>query len=182
MDQEAIQALAQEIARHLPIYSWQALAIHMVLTIFAFCCGMIFADRIRARVTKQSSDASELIHETSSAGTDFDEGWREREWANLRRTKLEVLDRMHDCENFVGQTAASERDPLSELHVITILYFPELKIEVERFLDLCRARRSEASKDEGVAGAIETAGFRSARDQLSAAAQHLTIRIMGVAA
>jgi hypothetical protein len=156
----------------------------MVLTIFAFCGGMIFADRIRARVTKQSSDAPKPIHETSAAGTAFDEGWREREWANLRRTKLEVLvDRMHDCENFVGETAAaSERDPLSELHVITILYFPELKNEVDRFLDLCRAHRSEASKDEGVASTIETAGFRSARDQLSAAAQHLTIRIMGVAA
>ena len=43
---------------------------------------------------------------------------------------------MHDCERFVAEIAISsagpqEWDPISELEVITTLYFPELKIVIQ---------------------------------------------------
>jgi hypothetical protein len=154
-----------------------------VLVLLAFCGGMIFADSIRARAIKRSTDAPRQRRETMPVGTALDEGWREREWANLRRTKLEVLiGSVNDCERFVDHGAAGgadQRDPLSELHVITTLYFPELKAEVDLFLERCRGRRS--SLLEGVASETDTAAFKSARDQLNLAARKLTTRIMGVA-
>jgi hypothetical protein len=185
MDQDTIQILAQEIAQRLQIYSWQALVVHAVLVLLAFCGGMIFADSIRARAIKRGTDAPSQRRETMPVGPPLAEGWREREWANLRRTKLEVLiGSVNDCERFADQGAAGgadQRDPLSELHVITTLYFPELKAEVDRFLERCRGRRSSASLLEGVASETDTAAFKSARDQLNVAARKLTTRIMGVA-
>src|SRR3981081_1640552 len=106
---------------------------------------------------------------------------------NLRRVKLEVLlAKVHDCEHFAEQIAISstgeqERDPLSELEVITTLYFPELKFEVDGYLDQCRTRRTEAlATPKNVTEQTDRTDFKSARDQLSAAAQSLTTQIMGV--
>ena len=84
---------------------------------------------------------------------------------------------MHDCEHFVEKNAtnaaaAQERDPLSELEVITTLYFPELKSEVDGYLDRCRARQTEAlTNTESVTSKLVLEEFKSARDKLSAAAQ-----------
>ena len=184
MDQDTIQTLAQEIARQLPTWSWQVVLFQMVLTILAFGAGIVFAQ-------KRSQSAAREIGSTDSSRTKPaervvpDEGWREREWANLRRIKLEVLvNRMHDCERFGEQTVGSEvneRDPLGELQVITTLYFPELKAEVDRYLERCRAWRSGAPRTTGIRE-FGSADVEAARDQLSAAAQSLTTRIMGVAA
>jgi hypothetical protein len=63
------------------------------------------------------------------------------------------VNRMHDCERFEGPTVGNEvsdRDPLAELQVITTLYFPELKAEVDRYLERCRAWRSGAPRTTGI--------------------------------
>jgi hypothetical protein len=74
-----------------------------------------------------------------------------------------------------------ERDPLSELEVITTLYFPELKSEVDGYLDRCRARKTEAlTITESVTSKMVLEDLKSAREKLSAATQSLTTQIMGV--
>jgi hypothetical protein len=184
MDQDTIQTLAQEIARQLPTWSWQAVLFQMVLTILAFGAGIVFAQR-RSQSTAREIDSPESLRAKTAEGAVLDKGWREREWANLRRIKLEVLvNRMHDCGRFGEPTVGSEvneRDPLAELQVITTLYFPELKGEVDRYLESCRAWRSGAPRTTGT-GELGSADVEAARNQLSAAAQSLTTRIMGVAA
>jgi hypothetical protein len=187
MDQDTIQEIANEIAAHLPNYSWQLLFVQVVLTVLAFGAGILFGEHFRMiRATKTTVDAPEGPQIHSTAPT-LEEDWREREWANLRRMKLEVLvAKVHDCEHFVEKTAISpagpqERDPLSELEVITTLYFPELKVEVDTYLDQCRARRTETQNGTAkVTGDTDQGVFRSARNKLSAAAQSLTTQIMGV--
>jgi hypothetical protein len=183
MDQDTIQVLAQQIAQQLPTWSWQALVVQMVLTVVAFGAGIVFAQH-RSQNATRKADGLDSSHAKTADSVALEEGWREREWAKLRRAKLEVLvNRMHDCERFVEPTAGSDvgdRDPLAELQVITTLYFPELKAEVDRYLERCRARRSGASKTD-IEG-FGLADLEAARDQLSAAAQSLTTRIMGVAA
>ena len=182
MDQDTIQTLAQEIARQLPTWSWQALVFQMVLTILAFGAGIVFAQK-RSQSAAPKIDSPDSLRAKTAEGAVLDEGWREREWAKLRRIKLEVLvNRVHHCERFGEQTAGSEvneRDPLAELQVITTMYFPELKAEVDRYLERCRAWRSAATTGSREFG---SADVEAARDQLSAAAQSLTTRIMGVAA
>jgi hypothetical protein len=130
------------------------------------------------------------------------EDWRTREWATLRRTKLEkLLIRVHDCEHFADQLRNTtlkehleQRDPLSELEVITTLYFPELKAQVDAYLGQCRAKRidifavpSEIGKLDAPLTTTHQVGpgtarteFEAARDRLSAAARKLTTQIMGV--
>ena len=80
--------------------------------------------------------------------------WARREWANLRRTKLEaLLDKMHDCEVYrdrlrhktfyIGISTDpefSERDPVSELSAIAELYFPELLGDAYEFISACRSQ------------------------------------------
>jgi hypothetical protein len=186
MDQDTIQKIAREIAEHLPNYSWQLLFVQTMLTMLAFGAGILFGQYFRMRTTKTEVEGPDQLG-NNAAGTMLGENWREREWANLRRIKLEVLlNKMHDCEHFVEEIAISsvdapERDPLSELEVITTLYFPELKTEVDGYLDQCRARRTEAlTTTENVTTKMVHEDFKSARDQLSAAAQSLTTQIMGV--
>jgi hypothetical protein len=69
--------------------------------------------------------------------------WAAREWRNLRRTKLEeVLTKMHDCEEFADRHRHSsidgkpsvERNPAGEMETLGVLYFPELKSELDLYL------------------------------------------------
>jgi hypothetical protein len=201
MDQDTIQTIAHELAQRLassapsfwPI-PWQLLLLQTVLVIVAFAAGAIFAERLRMRADPRRDDRSgrsddDVARELGRPldGELGEDDWRTREWANLRRVKLEVLlSKMHDCEHFLAESGKSartqERDPLSELDVITTLYFPELKSEVDGYLDQCRARRSAASAAAGATRELHAVDLKSAREQLSAAAQSLTTRIMGLAA
>jgi len=180
MDQDTIQKIAQEIAPHLSNYSWQLLTVQVVLTVLAFASGVLFGEYHGTRASKTPVDGPSQFRDDTAERTLEQENWRKREWANLRRTKLEgLLNKMHDCEHYVSQNAAwqatrwAERDPLSELEVITTLYFPELKVEVDGFLRQCRAQ-SQVGID------TNRADFKTARDRLGASAQILTSEIMGI--
>ena len=214
MDQDTIQQIAHEVVKHLPSYSWQLLAVQVVLTLLAFGGGTLFGEylKTKGKILASKSDfdglqdqlrgTSKLV-ETVKAEIG-QEDWRTREWANLRRIKLEaLLNKMYECEHYLDQlrnrafeaAPLEERDPLPGLEVITTLYFPELKIEVDAYLDKCRARRaiiiealSEIKKLDAPLPPIEEFGpdlnckeFEAVRDRLSAAARNLTIQIMGVA-
>jgi hypothetical protein len=97
MDQDTILKMAQEIAEHLPNYSWQLLVVQTVLTVFAFGAGILFGEYFRTRATKTDVDGPGRFQDT--AGATLGDDCRKREWANLRRVKLEVLlNKMHDCE------------------------------------------------------------------------------------
>jgi hypothetical protein len=184
MDQDAIQTLAQQIAQQLPIWSWQTLVVQTLVTVLAFAAGIVFAQH-RSQNASRKVEAVDSLRANTFEGAVLDENRREREWAKLRRAKLETLViRMGDCERVVEPAAnnnVSERDPVAELQVITTLYFPELKAEVDRYLERCLARRSGTPSATEIAE-FDLADLKVARDQLSAAAQSLTTRIMGVAA
>jgi hypothetical protein len=180
MDQDTIQKIAQETAYHLSHYSWQLLAVQSVLTVVAFASGVWFGEYRKTRVsTAKREDPRPLKSETVEEPLGL-ENWRKREWAQLRRTKLELLlSKVHDCEHYVGRSTASqatraqERDPMSELEIIKTLYFPELKVEVDDFLRRCCG-------ESKVAIDTTTTEFKTARDRLDAAARTLTSEIMGV--
>jgi hypothetical protein len=74
--------------------------------------------------------------------------WAQREWSNLRRTKLETLmEKMHECEVYLsrkqhsalaGELLQPELSPISKADELAALYLPELKNEVDSFTLVCR--------------------------------------------
>jgi hypothetical protein len=164
LDEVAIQKIAAEVVRHLPSYPWVLLAVQLVLTLAAAGIGSFLGEYLRTRgknlATKADFDSlqnqlranTELV-ETIKAEVGQKE-WARREWANLRRTKLEaLLDKMHDCEVhrdrlrhktfYIGISTdpePSERDPVSELSTIAELYFPELLGDAYEFISACRSQ------------------------------------------
>lgn len=208
MDQDTIQKIALEIVRQLPNYSWQFVAVQAMLTLLAFAGGAFVGAHLRTRTTRAEFDGSQDQFRSNAKLVDTlkaeigIENWRKREWANLRRIKLEaLLGKMHDCEPYLEQlrqkaskSTQVERDPLSELEVITTLYFPELKVEVDDYLGRCRAQkimisevRGETSELDALSRPIEDVGadmngaeFEAVRDRLNVAARNLTAQIMGV--
>jgi hypothetical protein len=214
MDQDTIQKVAQEIAGHLANYTWQLLVVQAALTLLAFGFGALFGERLKTKVKNHASKAdfdrpqdqlrgsAELV-EAMKADIGR-EDWRTREWSNLRRIKLEaLLNKMHDCEHYLDQLrngafeaeVLEERDPLSGLAVIATLYFPELKNDVDAYLDKCRARKitilkilseikvsaAPSPSNEEFGADMNATEFEAVRDRLSAATRNLTIQIMGVA-
>jgi len=196
MDQDTIQKIAQEVGKHPPDYLWQLLAAQVMLTLFAFGGGALVGAYLRKNfATKPDLDDQQdqlpgdtKMVETVKSEIDH-ENWRKREWANLRRIKLEaLLSKVHDCDHYFDQlpdttfeSALLEgRDPLSELEVIATLYFPELKADVDQYLDLCRVRKAEGLARTAMAE-VKRADFETVREKLSTAARNLTTEIMGVA-
>jgi len=185
MDQETIQRIAQEISEQVAGHSWRLLSIQALLTALVFAAGVLFSEWLRKRRVNPSVEQPRQLQDDAPDKAIGDENWREREWANLRRVKLEVLlAKMHDCEKFVDQGAShaervGERDSLSELNVITTLYFPELKADVDHYLDQCSARKTEGAPRIATAE-LKRTDFETTRDKISSAARTLTEKIMGV--
>src|SRR5579864_5157172 len=105
MDQDTIQKIAQEVAKQLPSYSWQLLAVQVMFMIFAFGGGFFFGVYLETRgknsAIKDDVDVQPQLRSNMVETEIRHEDWRIREWANLRRVKLEVLlAKMHDCEKF----------------------------------------------------------------------------------
>ena len=89
---------------------------------------------------KQQEETAKAVEDIKSEISQRD--WARREWANLRRIKLEaLLEKMHGCQTYLDQydaysrdhtlkAAAPEHDPMGELQTIAELYRPELRDEV----------------------------------------------------
>jgi hypothetical protein len=152
MDQETIQKIAIEIARHLPSYAWMPLLVAAVIMAIAGAVGAFLGEYFKTRgrnlaiqadldsIKAQLSATTEVVETIKSEVGQKD--WARRELTNLRRTKLEaLLVAMHDCEAHLDRhrNAAlegkllQERDPASELRTIGSLYLPELSREVSDF-------------------------------------------------
>jgi hypothetical protein len=162
MDPATIQQIAAEIARHLPSYAWMQLLVAMLLMAIAGAVGAFFGEYLKTRaknlatkadlesIKAQLSDTTQVVEAIKSEVGQRD--WAQREWTNLRRTKLEaLLDKMHDCDVYLerqrdntfdaalsGKLPDIMRDPVSELTQIAELYFPELLAETRAFTIACR--------------------------------------------
>jgi hypothetical protein len=219
MDEATIQKIATEVARHLPSYAWVLLLVQVVILAAAAAVGAFFGEYFKTRgknlATKADFDslqnqlrANTRLVETIKAEVG-QKDWAQREWTNLRRTKLEaLLEKMHDCETYLDQHTNrflegksiddQQRDHLNELSAIGALYFPELQEEVSRFyltgktqivagLQLSQALGSAGDNLAARQNAINNfqqkfshVELAEARSALTDAARRLLVSIMGV--
>lgn len=153
MDQDTIQKIAAEIVRHLPTYWWTLLIIQVILTLLAAGLGAFFGEYLKTRGKNLATRADlQSLKDQLRANTELVEtiraevahkDWSKREWANLRRIKLEeLLTKALDCREFLDrlQTASFEgrvtdyRNPIYDAETIADLYFPELAAQVNDLL------------------------------------------------
>jgi hypothetical protein len=153
MDHETIQKIAEEIALHLPSYSWTLVAIQIALTLAAAGIGAFLGEYLKTRAKNLATKADfdelkvQLSINTSLVETIKSEvgqrDWIKREWTNLRRIKLEeLLNKHHDCEAHLDTLRNKalegvnyeERNPAREMETIGALYFPEIAKELGEYL------------------------------------------------
>jgi hypothetical protein len=255
MDHETIQAIATEVAKQLPSYSWTTLAMQIVLTGAAAAAAAYWGaylkktgehlatkvhfeeilrqlgertnlvETIKAEVAKSQLEANTKLIETIKAEVALRQleastkivetvrselaqrDWAAREWANLRRVKIEeLLGKVNECREYLAEhMLAAEQgqelpkgDPINDLETIARLYLPELKDETKVFLEMHRllvhegrklqiflARGGEEAKkrkSEFAGKAARTDVFQSPRasEKLTEGARELLEKIMGV--
>jgi hypothetical protein len=156
MDNNSIQRIVGAVAAHLRTFPWSLALAQALLVIIAAGVGAFFGEYFRRRgrnlATKMDFDS---LTQRLQANTELVEGikievsqrdWVKREWANLRRLKLETLiEKLHECEAFIDRllhnAIAGELTPegnagCSQLSTLQELYFPELGTEVRTYLAL----------------------------------------------
>lgn len=164
MDQDPILKIAAEVAKQLFAAPWKLIAIQAVIMLLAAAVGAFLGEHLRTRgkslatkadvasVLRQLITNTRVVEAIKSEVSQKD--WSRREWANLRRAKLEELLKVaHECEDFRKLYRANcmegvhtrERDPDCELETIAALYFPELKAEVDAYLNAHRTVISDAN-------------------------------------
>jgi ABC-type phosphate/phosphonate transport system permease subunit len=111
MDSDTVQKIAIEVAKHLPTLAWAALVIQVVLTVAAAAAGAIFGEYFGTRGKNHATKADfESLKDQLRANTELVEtiksevsqrDWAKREWANLRRLKLEqLLEQVDDRDHY----------------------------------------------------------------------------------
>ena len=165
MDQDTIQKIATEVAKHFPPYPWWAnLIVQMLLMLLAGGLGAFLSEYLKTRgknfATKTDFDTllaqlranTELVETIKAEVGQRD--WAKREWANLRRTKLELLfQKLDDCLAYldaIGSKAIAgavygERDPSNEAATIVALYFPTLTTDYMKFSQIFLSLKNNAS-------------------------------------
>jgi hypothetical protein len=182
MDHQMIQAIATEVAKHLPTYSWTMLAIQVVVMLLAAGVGAFFGEYLKTRgkhlatradfadLQRQLEANTKLVAEVRSEVAQKE--WTAREWANLRRLKIEaLLEKMNECRAYVERYQHSalegkllrERDPITDLETIAELYLPELNVATKAFSDVLRDQVFEAGK---LAAKLANISAESERSQL----------------
>lgn len=153
MDAQTVKDLADQIALHLPAYSWKALALQIVLMILAAGVGAFLGEYLRTRgrhfatkadfesLSAQLRASTEVVARVNSEVARRD--WTEREWTSLRRQKLEaLLEKVHALGAYLDRVNelsangfhSSEPSPEGEIVTIGILYIPELRRELTNVL------------------------------------------------
>ena len=118
MDEVTIQKIAAEVARHLPSYTWMLLLVQVVILGAAAAVGAFFGEYLKMRGKNLATKADfDSLQDQLRANTELVEtikaevgqkDWAQREWTNLRRTKLEaLLEKMHDCETYLDQLSST---------------------------------------------------------------------------
>src|SRR5215510_4710397 len=140
MDSDPILNIAVAVAKQLSAAPWRLIVIQAVIMLLAAAVGAFLGEHLRMRgknlatkadvasVLRQLSANTKLVEAIQSEVSQKD--WSRREWANLRRAKLEELLKVaHDCEDFRKRYRTNcmegvhtpEHDPDSELETIAAL-------------------------------------------------------------
>jgi|SRR5262245_45655755 len=186
MDKETIQQIATEVVARLPYGDryWLFLIVNVVVMALVGSLAALGTSYFRTRgqnlATKHDfASLQEQLRTTTQAVETIksevgQKDWAQREWTNLRRTKLEaLLEKMHDCDTYLDQHRhrfmegkgpdPQQRDHLNDLDTIGTLYFPELENEIYRFY--CRGKEQITVGLE-LARALNSAGNdMAARDR-----------------
>jgi hypothetical protein len=221
MDPDTIQKVAVELAKHLSSYWWALLGVQFAVMTVAAAAGAFFGEYLRTRgknlATKADFDAlqdqlkatTQLVETVKADVAQKD--WARREWANLRRIKLEELfQKVHDCKDYLhqywhelreGNLLYHERSPLDEVNTRIILYFPELKNEFNAFRkahleqdramhdyrnQLLKAGSDRAAQQDAIqkwaeGSDLRNKAFGDSVAQVETAGRSLLTQIMGVA-
>jgi hypothetical protein len=251
MDHATIQAIATEVAKQLPSYSWTTLAIQVGLigltaAVAAYWGAYLkkaaehlvtkvhfeetlrqlgestdLVEKIKAGVATSNTELVETIKEevklsrletstniVETVRSEFAQrDWATREWANLRRVKIEeLLGKVNECREYLAEHSRAaydgqelpKGDPINDLETIAVLYFPELKDETKGFLERHRLlvhegrklkmilprggeeakkRKSEFASKAAITDVRESS---KASEKLTEAARELLEKIMGV--
>jgi hypothetical protein len=137
MDKETIQQIATEVVAQLP-FGARYSVVYGVVTILIAGLGVWLGSFLKTKgqnfatkqdfneLQKQLKANTELIETIKSEVSQRD--WAQREWTNLRRTKLEeLMEKTHDCLAFLdqlrvravkGEFETGERDPVGPLNTM----------------------------------------------------------------
>jgi hypothetical protein len=172
---QTIQEIAAEVAKHFSGYAWAGLVLQLLLMAVAAALGALLGAYLKKtgehfftkahfdELLSQLEARTELVETIKEDVTKrldavrselAQRDWAAREWANLRRLKIEaLLDKMNECREYVKryQHSASaegkllrERDPITDLETIAELYLPELTVATKAFSGVLRDQVSEA--------------------------------------
>jgi hypothetical protein len=225
MDPDTIQKIATELAKHLPSdwwarYGWAVLLAQVCLTVAAAAAGAFYGGYLKTRGQNLATKHDwEMLQDQLRTNTQLVEtikaevgqrDWARREWANLRRIKLEELfQKLHDCREYLheywhelleGNILYHERNPIDEVNTIIILYFPELKNEYNAFqkahleqaramhdyrAQLLKAGSDRAAQQDamikfGEGSGLRNEAFGDSVAQVETAGRNLLTQIMGV--
>lgn len=163
MDQQAIQQIAAEVAKHLLTISWIPLLLQVVLTVAAAAAGAFYGEYFRTRGKNLATKADfEMLKEQLRANTQLVEAiksdvsqrdWAKREWTNLRRGKLEELIQQVHKTTFIREMAMSRailtdetiepkevvkelleaEEQIERLDTLAELYLPEIITESQAY-------------------------------------------------
>jgi len=218
MEAETIQKIAAELARHMSYRDWWQWPIQFLVVAVSAGIGAYFSEYLKTKgknlatredfenLKAQLRENTELVENIKADIGQRD--WAAREWRNTRRIKLEeLLTKMHDCDAFADRFRSislegksnSERDPVGEMETLGVIYFPELKLEVDEYVAAHRQHRLAGStladgliqdKDDHKRQAHYNAyisGYHDrltatslAQGKLNAAARRLLTQIVGV--
>jgi hypothetical protein len=158
MDQETIRKIAEEVGHYLPDYRWVLIA-QVVITALGAGIAAYVGSFLKTRGQNFATKADfgmlldQLSVQTKAVETIKSEisqkDWAAREWANLRRLKLEeLLNKVAECEGYLerlrratfeGIILADHRDYGTELSSLATLYFKrEMIKEVGAYLTIYR--------------------------------------------
>lgn len=152
MSEELIREIAQEIVRQMPPMGGWAYYVILVLCMVASAFlgaylrkrGETYATKAdMEEVLKQLKETTQTVEEVRTAVAHQD--WQSREWKTLRRTKLEELSiSIHEIhatslsymrEIIFAEQVASEELKGWKVVMLCMLYFPDLKGPVQKFLE-----------------------------------------------
>lgn len=153
MDAETIQKIAAELANHVYQSNWLLWLIQIVLVAVSAGIGAYLSEYLKTKgknlatredfesLKAQLRENTELVENIKAEVGQKD--WAAREWQHTRRIKLEeLLVKMHDCDAFAdryrstameGNTDNNDRDPVGEMESLGVIYFPELKNEINEY-------------------------------------------------
>ena len=217
MDDQTVRNLAEQLSHYLPGYSWSDLILQVVIIVIAAGIGAFCGEYLRNRgrhlatradfssLQQQLRANTEMIAQVESSIAQRD--CAQREWAVLRRQKLEtLLQKAHTFDDYLERAVdlsfdgrlITELSPEGEIATLGVLYIPELQRELTVLLErgaqslkeiqtfaraIAAAKDDPANRDEILKKHRETImrpEFKAAVDELRTAARPVLLKISGL--